>query len=311
MKKLIFVLSVFSLLSIMALPLNVQAIGQMTQPIDIKDALRGQKYQSELIIVNTDKKEVKVDLTAEGQVKDWTKFYQRTDLKNAITSATATAGATLNIIAEFTVATTTANGVYTGAVSVTTKPDTATQKDQSYASIAQKIDREVTITVSDKENINLQVSVIPNKYDFASNEAMKIRFIYDNQSNINLSPQIQFKITQNDKTFYNAIFPYPENDTPVTALSQHEIPTLEIPTSGLGNGKYVAQISFLHNGKSISEKQFGFSVGMFSGFGGWVKGIKITSLTNNWLQIILVLAGLAVVAGAIVFKKKIIKQEID
>ena len=295
MTKLKLLILIFSFFVIFPSPLAVLAIGQVTEPINITNALRGGEYQSELIVVNTENKQVTVQFSAEGQIADWTKFYLPTDLKNTIaTTTTIAADTNLNVYAVFSVPQDTPNGEYKGLVSVIRLPDAAASQDQSYATIAQKIDREVTIKVSDQEVINLNVSVIPKTYDLKTGEALSVRFIYDNQSNISLSPSIEFKIKKDDKTIYNVIYPYPENEPAVRPNAQHEIPTIEIPTNNWVNGKYLAELKFLRGDKVILEKQFSFSLGSIEA----VSASKLTDFFKNnliwllWLIVLILMAAI-------------------
>jgi len=262
MKKLTSIL-VFAFIFSAILPGVALALGQMSEPINIANAMRGQKLNQEIIAVNNENKEVKVEFSATGDIKDWTNFYKPGDLKNAITEDTAGANSSLNIIAIFDIPSDVPNGEYTGAISIAKLPDEQTSNEESFVAVTQKIDRQVTITVSDEENISLAVSVIPETYDLTPNQPLKIRIIYDNQSNISLTPSISFKIkkSEDDQTAYNVIYPYPEGVDPVNSRAQYEIPALEIPTAGLAEGKYYAQLEFTRGEDSLTQEQFGFSIG--------------------------------------------------
>jgi hypothetical protein len=285
----VFILALFALA-----PVSVLALGQMTQPINITDAMRGQKINQELIVVNNEKTQIGVVFTASGQIKDWVKFYTPGDLQNPVATTTAEAGKNLNMIAVFSVPNDAPNGVYKGAVSVSNLPGLYAPKDQSSASLTQKIDRQVTISISAAENIKLDVSVIPETYDIGLNQPLSVRIIYDNQSNVSLTPSISFKIKTNDDkaaTVYNVIYPYPDGVAAVNAKGNFEIPALKIPTSGIAKGEYLAQLQFLRGDTVLSEKQFAFSIGtqgaaIASKMGGssiWGIGILVL--------IILVIAG--------------------
>lgn len=254
------------LLSSLFLPTYVFALGQTTEPIIIKDALRGEKIQKEIIAVNSDKKDVKIKFSAEGQINGWAKFYldKDKDFKNPFSTTTIQAQSNLNVTVIIDVPDDVLNGEYKGSISVTNIPDEEVQDDKSRASVIQRIDREVNITVSDHEKIDLKhTSVIPEKYDLKTDEALKIRVIYDNQGNVRLSPQIHLKISEDSedaKNVYDVILPYPEDENAVSSKSQHEINPILIQTIGWKNGKYLAQLEFLHDNKPVLEKNFSFSI---------------------------------------------------
>lgn len=251
----------FILASFLILPLSASALGQMSQPIKIDNALRGAQINQEITAVNTENKKITVEFTAGGQIKDWTKFYKTNNLKNSVTTTTIEAQANLSMIAIFSVPTDAPNGEYTGVVSVTNVPDKTAAPDQSSASLSQKIDRKVTIKVSDQEIVSLEVSVIPKAYEIKAGDPLSVRIIYDNRSNVSLKPSINFKIKADEKTVYNVIYPYPESELAVNPQAIQEIPALEIPTMNLGEGKYLAQLEFMRGDKVILEKQFGFTIG--------------------------------------------------
>lgn len=288
-------------------PSAALALGQMSAPINITNALRGQKINQEIIAINNEEKQIAVEFTASGQIKAWTKFYKPANLNSHIATTTITGRSNLSVTAVFSIPQDIPNGEYKGTVSVSKLPDLYVPKDQPSVSVMQKIDRQVTIKISDQENIKLAVSVIPEAYDLAINQPLNVRIIYDNQSNISLSPAISFKIKKDEQTVYNVIYPYPEGVAPVNSKGYFEIPALTIPTAGLAQGKYLAQLKFLRADKVIAEKQFSFSLGLY-GAAGIFKNFNLTTLQNNWQEIILALAAVLLVAGFAIGKKKIINS---
>lgn len=284
-----------SVIFITALPLKTSAIGQVTEPIIIKNAQRGQAPQATLTIINNDKVETDIGLLAKGDIASWTEFYTINDLKNSIKDLKMSAGSQAKIIARFNIPTDVHNGKYRGFVSVSKKFDKgAASSDQSSVSISQEIDREVTIEINGKEIIAFEVSVIPKTYDLAKNELLSIRLIYDNSGNIAITPAMQIKIKKDSQTIYNTIYPYPESQPAVKPGEIYEIPEVQVLTNNLETGKYEAEMSFSIDGKILQEKDFGFSVGifaesavkndpiskpvisiMFDGFAGWLRNSRV------------------------------------
>ena len=294
------------LLMFVVFPSSALALGQMSAPINIANAVRGQKINQEIIAINNEEKKIAVEFTASGQIKDWTKFYKPADLNNQLATTTIAGRNNLSLIAVIAIPKDIPNGEYKGVISVSKLPDLYVPKDQSSVSVTQKIDRQVTIKISDQEVIKLAISVIPETYDLAINQPLNVRIIYDNQSNISLSPAISFKIKKGEQTVYDVIYPYPEGAAPVNSNGYFEIPALSIPTAGLAQGKYLVQLQFLRADKVISEKQFNFSLGLYGGVSGILKDINLTALGNDYKKIILALsAALLLAAGLIIFKKKI------
>jgi len=244
----------------LALPLAVGALGQTTDPIVIDNALRGEDFQEELIIINTEDKNITVEIKAEGQVADWAKFYKPDDLQNPISEANLAASEKLNLFVRFSIPQDVANGDYTGVIAALQKPG-AEATGENASVLTQRIDREVTIKVSDQENVSLVVSVIPASYDVKIGDPLKIKLLYDNQGNISLAPQVDLKIKKinTEEVVFNVIYPYPEGEEKVRPSAQKEISNIEVATDKLEAGKYTAELTFLHNGQTVSQESFNFS----------------------------------------------------
>lgn len=265
---------VLFLLIFLLLPGYVYALGQMSEPIFVSNALRGETIHEEVLVVNSDKSPVTVKLGADGQIRDWVEYYLIENMENKITTTTIPAEGTLRLMAVLKVPNDILNGEYKGALSVTSVPNDLIKTEESGASVMQKIDRQVTIIVSDTELIDIKnSSIIPSDYDLSVNEPLNIRIIYDNQGNVSLAPQIRLKIKKDkmsvedgegslglEKNIYDMIYPYPEDVKSVNPGSQFEINPILIQTTGWGAGKYLAQLEFYHNNEVLLEKNFSFSI---------------------------------------------------
>jgi hypothetical protein len=296
MKKFLKFITLILLISSLILPFKSQAIGQISKPIIIKDALRGQSYQEEMVIFNTEKIDLKLGLSAEGDIKDWVKFYNLSDQKNSISEVSMKAGSNLKVKVVFNISESAPNGEYKGLISAFSKPDSAASSTDSQVVLSQKIDRPVTITVSDNQIIKFDVSVIPSNYDLAKDEELSVRIIYDNQGNIDINPQIQVKIKKDEQIVYNVIYPYPENTNAITPNSRQEIEAIILQTIGYAKGQYLAEFDFLINNESKLHKQFVFSSGIYN---DEVKVLGIfTSFNSNKLLNLPILIGLTLLAAA-------------
>ncbi|MFH1890091.1 MAG: hypothetical protein ABIJ91_00780 [Candidatus Kuenenbacteria bacterium] len=306
MKKIFFSIFIIAVV-LFSMPAVILALGQMSEPIIIENAQRGESYEQEIFIVNNEDNVAKVDLVAEGDIVGWTKFYAVGDFENVIDSTMLKALGSGKVMAIFSVPDDAANGEYKGVIGVVRKPGETTsgeEEDGSSTAVSQRIDREVTIIVGGEERVGLAVSVIPKTYDLKTGENLSIRLIYDNQGNVALKPQVDLKIKNDEgQTFYSAIFPYSEEEPAVRSLAQYEVPALEIPTTGLAKGKYRAELKFLHNGEIVFEKDFRFSVGT----GGFVLGASIAKLKGLWWilgVIVLIATGMLVINGVGKLAKK-------
>lgn len=261
MKNLVNKTALFlAAIAIIFIPQNVHAIGQITDPIKITDAMRGQSYVETITIVNSNKQTSQINLSAIEDIGKWVKFYENSKSQNEISFISVPAQSKKDVIAKISIPESTPNGNYAGHIRVATEPIDF-KNSESGNSVAQGVDREVKIEVSDKENLIFNISVIPESYDISKGEPLKVRIIYDNQGNVDIAPQIDFRIKNGDKTVYDTIYPYPSNQTKVNPKSIFEIPALEIPTSALDTGKYKAYLTFSDGDKYSKDQDFNFSIG--------------------------------------------------
>ena len=264
MRKIILLTITFLLLSFV-FPQLALAIGQMTQPIVFKDVLRGQIVQETLTLYGSEEKETAYGLVADGDIKNWTTFYFPEGLENPIQEIKIPAQSQVNVIAQFQVPEDMPNGTYSGTVAIVSLPEKTEEGEGISASVRLRVDREVSITVTDKEIIKFETTIIPLKYGVGKGEPLKIKVIYDNQGNVAIKPDIQLKITQlsTGNVIHNAIYPYPEGEEAVKPFERREFPNLiEWQTAGQENGKYKAEIKVLLNGNLIEEESFRFDVGV-------------------------------------------------
>jgi len=257
------IIASLALALISLLPGSVHAIGQITEPIDIKNALREKTYSETVTMVNTESVANIIQLSADGDFAGWVRFYKDTSSTDNITDIEVAPDARASVIARFTIPAGTPNGSYHGTIAVSKKTgDYTTTTEDSGSSLSQKIDREATVEVNDVENVTFDTSIIPETYDLDQGQSLKIRVIHDNRGNIQIKPQISMKIKQGDSVIYSAIFPYPDNQPAVGPYSLFEIPALEIPTTTLENGKYEATFTISEGEKYSIDKDFTFSIGM-------------------------------------------------
>lgn len=284
--KIIIVLAVF-----LVLPNFVFALGQMSEPIVIENALRGEIIQEELTVINSDNTIISVEYSAEGDIKDWVKFYNTDNTSDAIATGTIPSQGTKHITVLLSIPSDIANGKYSGRLSVTNLPENNSLDTESQASVKQKIDREVTITISDKEDVNINgTSVIPESYNLKPGDPLNIRVIYDNQGNIKVSPQIRVKIIKNEKSVYDMIYPFPEDETAVKSNSQQETKPLSIQTVGWENGTYQVQLVFSRGEEKLMEKSFQIKLNEKSP--SFVFGIT-NSLKTNLVWFVIIIIGIA------------------
>lgn len=298
MKKLTTILITIIFLSFISTS-TVFAIGQITEPIVIKDALRGQEASTMLTLLNSEYKEVKYGLRAEGQIADWASFFSVDDknFENPITEIEMPSDQYTNVNVRFKIPDDTPNGEYTGELLVFLASSGELKGEETSVNVSQEIGRDVTITVTDKEVIKLQTSFIPLTYDVQQGKPLKIRVLYDNQGNIAVEPDLQLKITKNGRTVYNAIFPYPELEEAVRAYTNKEISPIEWQTIGQENGNYTAELKVILNGQEIQSSSFKFLIGHFQN-NMWIGAVSFLgggNLAVGWFVIGGILLILAII----------------
>lgn len=302
-----FLVAVFVVAAL--IPIETLGIGQTTDPIAIKNALRGNEYQQTMIIVNTEKTDSTIAFAAHGDIDKWATFYKFNDFSTQLSDVVLKTGEVRNVSVVFKIPQDTPNGEYKGFISAVKKNDSSSSSEGSSTSVSQEINREVTIDVNDNEVVSFEVSVIPKTYDLVKGEMLEIRLVYDNRGNTNITPQAQIKIRKDDQTVYNSIYPYPENEPGVKPGAVYEIPAIQIPTNNFEKGKFRAEMNFLVDGKMIFEKKFGFSVDMLGADdqAGLVLGANdknlIKGITDIGLPLYAILA-LFVIAGiSLIYRK--------
>ena len=300
-KKTIYFLTAILILNIFSQ--NVLAIGQMTKPIIIEDILRGQEFTDTLILVNSEDEEVAYGLISEGEIKDWVSFYNIEDknLENAITEIKIPAKSNIEATVKFVLPNDLPNGQYIGEVVVTFTPWSDSETDGSSATVSQRVGRQVSITVTDEEITDFTTAVIPLEYDVKQNEALKIKFIYENNGNVFIKPDVQLKIFKDGESIFNAIFPYPENEEAVKPKTRKELALIEWQAGGQEDGIYRAELKIMLNGDVIQEEDFRFTIGYTkesaSKFLAGVAFLGFGSVVRGWFVIggfLLVIAGILI-----------------
>lgn len=278
------------------------AIGIVNKLLEINNAIRGEVFEDELKIFNSENEEVKFELTSEGDIAEWITYYLPEDSENEITEILADPKSYTEAMVHITIPEDAANGEYNGKLTATLRPiEEEDDSEGSRTSVVQRLSRSVKVVVTDNENIILDVSIIPETYDVKDNQSLDVRLIHDNQGNIRLSPQIDLKIyATNNEVVYNVIYPYPENEEPIKPGEIREIKGITLSTTDLEDGRYRVEMSFLHKGESVFVKDFKFNVGNPD---GKVLGAFNMNYTIFW-PILVAIAVVAVIAVFFTLKQR-------
>jgi len=296
---------------------NVFAIGMVTEPIVIENILRGGEIMKTVTMLNPEKNEVIYELGSGGDIEGWVRFFETDNLDEEITQAIVPAQEYYDVMAKIKVPDNTPNGDYEGEIFIKQVPKEDSEQEENTVAISQMVSRSVNITVSDKEVIKITTTLIPEKYDLGKGESLKVRIIYENFGNIALEPNMQVKVTDvnEEKTVFNAIFPYPEEESPVIPGERKEISVFEWQTTGQAEGKYKIEINTLINGEALEQDHFSFNIGNVAYFDKENKNnfLAAVSLIGGgniilaWFIIGLAFVVLAIVINLFNKKKKLLK----
>ncbi|HBH45787.1 MAG TPA: hypothetical protein DDX47_00255 [Candidatus Jacksonbacteria bacterium] len=254
-KKLV----ITALTIIIFIPSTALAIGMMSQPIEIQGALRGQEIKDSLDILNSEDKIVQFDLNAEGAIAKWVTFYNAKG--ESISNVQMPAKGNFNVPLIIKIPEDTPNGTYNGSLTIFYNPGVGEAAEGSSNTVMQQVSREVFITVTDKENTDFTASITPQTYVLEKETDLKINAAYTNNGNVEIKPDLELKISQDGKSLFKAIFPYPDDQDPLKPLAQKTI-VVTYPTAGLEKGNYNANIRVLLNGQEKYTDSFKFTVGL-------------------------------------------------
>lgn len=300
MKKITFIAISFLIIGFL-LPKTVFGIGQVTKPIVIENALRGQEVIASLAFINSKDSEAIYGLMAEGDIAEWTTFYtiEDADFKNPVTEIKISPATTQNAVVKFTVPDDQPNGTYTGKVYVFDAPKNSSEADKKSINVGQRIGRNVSITVSAEEIIKLESLIIPLTYEVKKGESLQIKIIHNNLGNIAVKPSFQLRATRDGKEVFNAIFPYPESEKAIKPLERKTMPLVEWQTTGLEEGKYLIEMKVLLNNMVVKKIDHGLTIGQiaFQNAIGSYKNWIITGLAG-------IFAIMFMIYGFFIVKKK-------
>jgi len=289
---------------------QVKAIGMITEPIDLKDILRGQAVSETLTLVNSQNVPAFYELRSEGDVEGWVKFYLPTDInfENPLTKIEVPANSFFDAVALFQVPQEARNGLYRGAVVLLSVA--GDEEAENSVQVKQRIEREVKIEITDKETIKLESQIIPLKYEVNQGKPLEIKVIYENQGNVELKPSVELTVTKNNNNVFKAVFPYPENERAIKPLERKVFdPLLVWQTQGQAAGPYLIKVKVLLGDGIIQEENFSLNVLAFSErIMTFVAKIGFGSVGLGWFLIGLLFVLLALNLAIISKKPKLFEK---
>lgn len=289
-----------SLVMALILPMSALAFGQITEPIEVKNARRGQVIKETLLLNNrgANAKDERFVLSGQGDIAKWVEFFLPGDLQTPLTEVPVKAGQTADAVAKITVPKDAANGTYKGTLTLAMSAASQEKLKETGVTVSRSISRPVEITVTDKEDIKAEVSVIPESYDVKPGEVLKVRVVYRNLGNIQIAPQVQVKVRVAEidgPVMVDTIFPYPESVEPIKALASGEV-TYTVTTNSLTERKYRAEVVSTFKDVELYRDDFLFAVnakaGEIAGASTGVAGGMNPLYVVGGIGAVVVLAGL-------------------
>ena len=312
-KKFIFrtLLGALIVLGFFIFGILAQAIGQLTEPIVVKNAIRGYEFDETLTVINTDYTEQAVHFNTEGDIEGWATFYDPDEPATATDIILIPARTTKEVTAHFKVPDDAANGEYAGLVNVEIQPDENSVSSDTSVNLRQSIGRQVDITVTDQEDINLDVSIIPIEYSIPAGEPLDVKIVYYNRGNVVVKPDVEIRVYQkiNDEevVYYHVIHPYPDNMDGARPQAEQEIPVISIPVSpDVKAGNALAEFTFHVNNEEVYNETIKFSTGITAGTdsAGDSQAKPASRLGAVYLAIIALFVILAITAVIMLRNKK-------
>ena len=274
-----------------------------TEPITLKNILRGQELEEVLTLVNSEKISITYTILGEGETKDWLSFYKSDDPENIITEIDVPARQHIKIIAKIDVPQDSPNGKYEGKIVITTKPKEESGNNDGIT-LALRVERDLLIEVTDTETIEFSTAVIPLKYSIKKGDPLEVRLIYRNEGNVSIKPNVEMKVKKSDETVFTAIYPYPEGEDPIKPFEQKELNYIKWTTTGQEKGEHIVEINIKLGDELIEEHSFSFNIGRDASYYlGALAGLGSGSLGIILIGIGILLMGIFFIR-TFVFKKR-------
>ena len=272
-------------------PISVLAIGQVSSPIVVDNALRGQVYREAISLFNSSDSEEVFILTAKGQPAGWMAFYDINGTE-PIENITIPGNSKSQAIVAFTIPQAAANGLYEGAVVFSLKP-----KDEVKARVSQQLSRKVAITVTDVQEISGNVLIRAKSTAIAAGTPFEVTASCFNTGNVTIKPTIELDVVpEGGKSIFDVIFPYPKSGFGILPGQTEEI-AAQWPTASQAVGKYTARATVVL-GDSTTDQVFEFEILPSSGVAAMANA---GSVVKNNLDIFwLAVGSIVVLAVAVV-----------
>jgi len=280
------------------------ATGILSEPIEVENARRGQTHWEDLLLMNSDGKEIIFELSAEGILANWVEFYSADNTKDPITKIAVAPNTNLGIKAKFSIPDNVANGKYQGQLISKTAVSPREMSGDAVMNIVKRFGRDVSITVTDNQILDFNTIFIPVSYSVAQGDVFRVRMIHENHGNVDIKPNVELRISQNGEEIFKAVFPYPDNDDQIQPNERKEIENqIEWRTKGYDLGNYDVTLSTFHDDKLNQKEEFMISIAAEkNGIASLISGINNFNNKNLLVWVVAASLVLLIIVRVVIMK---------
>lgn len=167
-------------------PPNVTGVGVYPSIVEVPSALRGERYETGTVLINTSGQPRKFTFGAEksdGDIASWVSFATADAPATLVTEAIAPANGELHIMVYVSVPSDAASQAYTGAITY------ASSSTTGESAVVLNIRQEVQITVTGKQVLNVELGdLFTNQIEVGQPLSIQARIV--NRSNVSVNPTI-------------------------------------------------------------------------------------------------------------------------
>ena len=286
------------------LPMLASATGILSEPIEIENARRGQTHWEDLLLMNSDGKEIIFELSAEGILANWVEFYSADNTKDPITKIAVAPNTNLGIKAKFSIPDNVANGKYQGQLISKTAVSPREMSGDAVMNIVKRFGRDASITVTDNQILDFNTIFIPVSYSVAQGDVFRVKMIHENHGNVDIKPNVELRISQNGEEIFKAVFPYPDNDDQIQPNERKEIENqIEWRTKGYDLGNYDVTLSTFHDDKLNQKEEFMISIAAEkNGIASLISGINNFNNKNLLVWVVAASLVLLIIVRVVIMK---------
>jgi len=240
----------------------MNAAGIISEPLVINNARRGETFWTTMTFMNPENNPIDFDLSANGDIAKWVTYYNNNDSKTSIVKISVPAQNNINAKVKIEIPDGIPNGKYKGKLIGTTILSPAPVSGKNTVQIKQLLDRDVTIIVTDTQDLQFTTQFIPIKYTLSKDEPFAVKVIHTNTGNVDISPNIELQVSKDGQVVFKALFPYPDNTEPLQPNNRKEIDDQVIwRTKGYDPGIYDINLAAYVDNHVYQKSEFPITIG--------------------------------------------------